>query len=289
MLRTVDKVVTAHQQREGGGFIVRRPLPTAGIDLVDPFLMIDEMGPIEYGPGEAVGAPAHPHRGFETVTYILSGSAEHRDSMGNHGVLEPGDVQWMTAGSGVVHAEMPSEKMRTQGGRVHGFQIWVNLPRAHKMTRPRYQQRAATEIPTATSDDGLAWVRVIAGKAMGVDAGIETFTPIQYLHYALQPGASVTQGVPPSHNALVYVFEGAVAIGKQQIQRGQMAVLSAGDAVRLNGTDGGQSQLLFLSGVPLNEPVARYGPFVMNAVGEIKKAMLDYSTGQMGTIAPEVR
>ena len=146
-IREVNRIVAAHRQREGGGFIVRRPVPSLGIDLVDPFLLIDEMGPAEYGPGEALGAPDHPHRGFETVTYMLEGEFEHEDSAGHRGAMQAGDVQWMTAGAGIVHSEMPSQRIRDQGGRVHGFQIWVNLPARLKMTRPRYQEVPGSEHP----------------------------------------------------------------------------------------------------------------------------------------------
>src|SRR5216117_1203346 len=160
-VRETTRIVTAHRQREGGGFVVRRPLPTDGLELADPFLLLDEMGPVEYGPGEAIGAPDHPHRGFETVTYMLEGEFEHEDSAGHRGVIRPGDVQWMTAGAGIVHSEMPSRRIRDEGGRIHGFQIWVNLPAKLKMTRPRYQEVAAGRIPEAKSADGRARVRVI--------------------------------------------------------------------------------------------------------------------------------
>src|SRR5260370_195390 len=153
-VREVTKVVTCHHQTQGGGFVVRRPLPTPGLEMADPFLLIDEMGPVEYAPGEAIGAPDHPHRGFETVTYVLDGEMEHEDSAGHRGVLHPGDVQWMTAGAGIVHSEMPSGRMREQGGRVHGFQVWVNLPARLKMTRPRYQEISAASIPEAPSQAG---------------------------------------------------------------------------------------------------------------------------------------
>ena len=153
--RTIERVVTAHKQLEGGGFVVRRPFPTGGLGLVDPFLLLDEMGPADYGPGEAVGAPDHPHRGFETVTYMLDGEFEHEDSAGHRGFLAPGDVQWMTAGRGVVHSEMPSRRIREQGGRVHGFQVWVNLPSREKMMPPRYQEVPAAGIPEGTAPDGL--------------------------------------------------------------------------------------------------------------------------------------
>src|SRR3979411_962971 len=169
-VREPTRIVTAHRQREGAGFIVRRPFPTQGMDLADPFLLLDEMGPAEYGPGEAVGAPDHPHRGFETITYMLEGEFEHEDSAGHRGVLRPGDVQWMTAGAGIIHSEMPSRRIREEGGRVHGFQIWVNLPRKVRLTRPRDQEVPSSRIPQATSKDGHATVRVIAGEALGVGA-----------------------------------------------------------------------------------------------------------------------
>src|SRR4051812_38431465 len=163
-VREVAKIIAAERHVEGGGFTVRRPFPTAGVSLVDLFLLIDEMGPVDYAPGEAVGAPDHPHRGFETVTYVLEGEFEHEDSAGHKGALKPGDVQWMTAGAGIIHSEMPSREMRTHGGRVHGFQIWVNLPASLKMTQPRYQELSGAKIPTAATTDGLARVRVIAGE-----------------------------------------------------------------------------------------------------------------------------
>src|SRR5437588_8267283 len=160
-IREATRITTAHRQSEGAGFVVRRPFPGAEIDSVDPFLLLDEMGPIDYAPGEAVGAPDHPHRGFETVTYVLEGEMEHEDSAGHRGKLGPGDVQWMTAGAGIIHSEMPSAQIQKNGGRVHGFQIWVNLPSKDKMTRPRYQEFASGELPRGRSADGKAEVRVI--------------------------------------------------------------------------------------------------------------------------------
>src|SRR6266851_9999844 len=177
-VREPTRIVTAHRQREGAGFIVRRPVPTPGLDVADPFLLIDEMGPVDYGPGEAVGAPDHPHRGFETVTYVLEGEMEHEDSAGHRGRLGPGDVQWMTAGAGIVHSEMPSQRIREQGGRVHGFQVWVNLPKKDKLTRPRYQEYSREKLPHARTGDGKAQVRVIAGEALGARAVIDTHIPI---------------------------------------------------------------------------------------------------------------
>ncbi|MEO1065654.1 MAG: pirin family protein, partial [Actinomycetota bacterium] len=178
--RSVEQIVVAHQQLEGGGFVVRRPFPSASLEILDPILLLDEMGPVEYGPGEAVGAPDHPHRGFETVTYILQGEGAHADSAGHAGSIGPGDVQWMTAGAGVVHREMPSKRIQAEGGRVHGFQVWVNLPQKDKLVAPRYQEIPASSIPEVSSDDGKATGRVIAGEALGVPAVIQTRTPVVY-------------------------------------------------------------------------------------------------------------
>ncbi|MEP6994977.1 MAG: pirin family protein, partial [Acidobacteriota bacterium] len=172
--RTVDRVLSSVETLEGAGFLVHRPFPTSALDQFDPFLLLDEMGPMELAPGQAKGAPDHPHRGFETVTYLLSGEMEHRDSRGNHGRLTPGDVQWMTAGAGVVHSEMPAADFLARGGRMHGFQLWVNLPRRDKMMAPRYQEIPAARIPEATSADGAVAVRVLAGEALGSRAVIDT-------------------------------------------------------------------------------------------------------------------
>ncbi|HEY3666966.1 MAG TPA: pirin family protein [Polyangiaceae bacterium] len=287
-VREVSRLVTAHHQQEGAGFIVRRPLPSASLALADPFLLIDELGPIEYRPGEALGAPDHPHRGFETVSYILSGELEHEDSAGHKGVLRGGDVQWMTAGAGIVHSEMPARSLQEAGGTVHGFQVWVNLPAKLKMTRPRYQEVASAKIPTAESSDGLARVRVIAGVALGARAVIDTLTPIVYQDWSLSPGADVTLPLAAEQQALVYVFGGTARVGSAgtAVADGQLAVLAAGDSVRLRAREDASApaRLLLLAGVPLNEPVARYGPFVMNTAQEIQQAFRDYQSGKMGEI-----
>jgi redox-sensitive bicupin YhaK (pirin superfamily) len=284
-VRESERVVTAHRQREGGGFIVRRPLPSEALEMADPFLLIDEMGPVDYGPGEAIGAPDHPHRGFETVTYVLDGEVEHEDSAGHRGRIAAGDVQWMTAGGGIIHSEMPSRRIQDEGGRVHGFQIWVNLPAKLKMTRPRYQGVARDSIPTATSEDGLATVRVIAGEALGAKAVIDTHTPIVYQDWSLAPGADVTIPIAADHRALVYVFEGKARVGDgaTEVGDGQLALLGEGDAVRLRGASE-PGRLLLLAGVPLAEPVVHYGPFVMNTRHEIMEAIRDFQTGRMGEI-----
>jgi quercetin 2,3-dioxygenase len=286
--RNVEKIVASHRQREGGGFIVRRPLPTMGFEDGDPFLLIDEMGPIDYRPGEAVGAPDHPHRGFETVTYVLEGEMQHADSAGHRGVIRAGDVQWMTAGAGVVHSEMPSEKLQKEGGRVHGFQIWVNLPAKLKMTQPRYQEVPGARIPTAKTPDGLATVRVVAGEALGARAVIDTVTPIVYQDWSLLPGADVEVPLDPKLRALAYVFEGEAKVGDRLLKEGELGVLGAGDVVRFAGADRA-GRLLLLAGAPLREPVARYGPFVMNTKDELLTAFRDFESGKMGEITGTAR
>lgn len=285
--RRVSKVVTAHQQREGAGFLVRRPIPTRGLDYADPFLMLDELGPVQYGPGEAVGAPDHPHRGFETVTYLLEGEVEHEDSAGHRGLLRPGDVQWMTAGAGIVHSEMPSARFQETGGRWHGFQLWVNLPAQDKGMAPRYQELPRDGIPSATSPDGRSRVKVLAGEALGVKAAIDTRTPIAYHHWILQPGARGEIALPETMQAIVYVFQGQLRLGSeaQAVREGQLAMLDGTGSLSYRCEWPGGAQLLLLAGVPIGEPVAWYGPFVMNTEDEIHQAIVDYQSGKMGQIA----
>jgi redox-sensitive bicupin YhaK (pirin superfamily) len=284
--RPVAQVIKAVRQLEGAGFVVQRPFPNRTLDHLDPFLLLDEMGPMELGPGEAEGAPDHPHRGFETVTYLLSGEFVHADSQGNSGRLRTGDVQWMTAGDGVVHSEMPSEKIKREGGKLHGFQLWVNLPTRDKRMRPRYQDVPAASIPTAESADGKVRVRVIAGEALGKRAVIDTRTPISYLHFSLQPGARHLQPTAAEHNVFAYVIDGAVESGGRTIGDGEMAIFGPGDGVELTANQ--PAELLLLSGLPLGEPVARYGPFVMNTREEIVEAIDDFRAGRMGNIRADL-
>ncbi len=290
-IRSVAKIISATPTLEGAGFVVNRPFPTNALALFDPFLLLDEMGPVELGPGEARGAPDHPHRGFETVTYMIAGRMEHRDSHGNAGRLGPGDVQWMTAGAGVVHSEMPEAEFARRGGRMHGFQLWVNLPRRDKMIRPHYQEIPAAKIPVAVSSDGSVTVRVIAGEAMGQKAVIATRTPIIYLHWTLKPGARVVQPMPAEYNAFAYVFGGEACFGRDARAAGerQMVIFADdGDSVSIAApaTATAPLEALLIAGVPLREPVARYGPFVMNTNDEIATAIQDYQAGRMGEIAP---
>jgi len=288
--RTVSGIVDSIETLEGGGFLVRRPFPKASFSEFDPFLLLDEMGPMEVAPGQAKGAPDHPHRGFETVTYLLSGDMEHKDSRGHAGRLRAGDVQWMTAGAGVVHSEMPSREFMRAGGRMHGFQLWVNLPQRDKMMKPRYQEISNAQIPQATSLDGLVMVRVIAGEAMGQKAVIETRTPIIYLHYRIEPGGVAIQQVPVAYQSFAYVVEGEGFFGAEgeSAGDGQMVMFSQdGGEVRIENPLEAKAalEILLIAGVPLNEPVARYGPFVMNTDDEIRQAIEDYQLGRMGAIS----
>jgi redox-sensitive bicupin YhaK (pirin superfamily) len=288
-LRSVLKVVKSVRNIEGGGFIVNRAFPTHFISQFDPFLLLDEMGPAEYGPGEAKGAPDHPHRGFETVTYMLAGKFQHKDSHGHSGRLNPGDVQWMTAGAGVIHSEMPDDEFTHNGGRMHGFQLWINLPKRDKMIKPHYQEIAVSRIPVAKSSDGKVTAKVIAGEALGVNAVIETRTPIMYVHFTLQPKSEIEQQVPAEYNAFVYVVNGQGLFGSNRntaAARGQVVVFSnTGDSLFIrNESDDSPLDILLIAGVPLNEPVARYGPFVMNEPHEIEQAIEDYRSGRMGRI-----
>ncbi len=288
--RPVVSVVDSVHTLEGGGFPVRRPFPTQALMQVDPFLLLDHLGPVTWGPGEGIGAPDHPHRGFETVTYLLSGGFQHKDSAGHSGKLLPGDVQWMTAGAGVVHSELPSDEFMRDGGTMHGFQIWVNLPARDKMMKPHYQEIPKTGVPEALSADGRVKVRVIAGASLGKSAVIETRTPIYFLHFTIQPGGQVVQDIPAGYNALVYLISGSVRIGEENktAREGQLVRLGDGDTVQLTVADdaGAPADFLLLAGQPLNEPVARYGPFVMNTRAEIEQAFRDYQSGRMGRIDP---
>jgi redox-sensitive bicupin YhaK (pirin superfamily) len=285
--RSVARVVDAAHTLEGAGFSVQRPFPTRSLDHLDPFLLLDEMGPMELGPDQAKGAPDHPHRGFETVTYLLSGEMQHKDSVGHAGKLSPGDVQWMTAGAGVVHSEMPQPEFARRGGRMHGFQLWVNLPAQDKMMKPRYQDVPAAKIPEARSVDGKVKVRVIAGEALGAHAVIDTRIPIVYLHFTLQPSGRVVQAIPKGHNAFAYVIDGEGLFGSDERvgKDAQMLIFGDdGDDVSFSASSNGPLELLLLAGAPIGEPVARYGPFVMNTRQEIHEAIADFQSGRMGRI-----
>ncbi len=283
-MRPVVAVVDAVQTMEGQGMVVRRAIPNPKFRMVDPFILLDQMGPKSFAPGQGKGAPDHPHRGFETVTYILEGRLQHKDSQGNVGDLNTGDVQWMTAGAGVVHSEMPHPELQKTGGTVHGLQLWVNLPAADKMMQPRYQDIHSRDIPEVAVPGGK--VRVIAGSFQGTEAVIDTRTPITYLHAVLD-GGGVTLPVPVGHNAFLYVTNGAGVVGGKPIQTAQLAALGPeGDAIEVSSD--GPLSLLLVTGKPLNEPVFQWGPFVMTTRQEIEQAVRDYQEGRMGSIPPTV-
>jgi len=290
------QVADAPSFLEGEGFKVRRA--TAGIDLswADPFLMLDHMGAVEYAPGEAKGAPDHPHRGFETVTYMLDGRIRHLDSHGGGGVISDGSTQWMTAGSGVVHSEMPTQELLDGGGLFHGFQLWVNLPAAEKWLDPRYQDLEAADLALIASDDAGAVVRLIAGELAGIQGPGDTRTPITYAHATLAPGARLRTAWRPEFNALAYIVSGHGTVGSERrpIAEGQIAVLGEGGAIELRA-DAEQDErhaagmdVLLLGGLPIREQIAWYGPFVMNTRDEIVQAVEDYQAGRMGQIPPEL-
>lgn len=265
--------------------MVRRPI--GGEEgRCDPFLMLDHMGPAEYGPGEAVGAPDHPHRGFETVTYLVSGTMQHKDSAGNSGELKDGWVQWMTAGSGVVHSEMPGDEILKNGGKVEGFQLWVNLPAKDKMVPPRYQDTPPEKIPIVTEQDGKVWVKVIAGEALGSKATIETRSPMMYLDIHLQPGTVFTQAVPEDYEGFAYVWFGSGFLGetREPAKFGQAGILGEGREFRMEASATEELRVLLIAGKPLREPIAAYGPFVMNTMEEIQQAFIDYQSGRLGEI-----
>jgi redox-sensitive bicupin YhaK (pirin superfamily) len=284
--RTISEIITAKTTTEGDGFQVSRPFPNYAIRDFDPFLLLDEMGPVVYAPNEAKGASPHPHRGFETVTYMIEGAFEHKDSQGNSGKLLPGDVQWMTAGSGVIHSELPEKEFAKKGGRFHGLQLWVNLPKKEKMIKPRYQEISSDDIPVAKTDDGSVQVKVIAGESMGTKAVIDTKIPIVYLHFKLQPNATFTQNIPQNYNAFAYVIKGNAFFGSEKViakknqaiffdQKGEHVILSSHNA---------SAEVLLIAGTPINEPVKRYGPFVMNTEEELQQAINDFQNGKMGKI-----
>ena len=275
----VVRLIRAQRAIEGDGFVVRRPFPTSSLSYIDPFLLFDHMGPADFGPGEGTGTPWHPHRGFETVTYLLEGDLEHRDSLGNHGYLRTGDTQWMTAGSGVLHKEGPSAASQKSGGRTHGLQLWVNLPASEKMTDPAYQDLRAEE--NAVDSRPGATVRVIAGDLFGLKGPGRTRTPIAYAHVTLDADAVVSTSLPDDEVVLAYAMTGGFRIGDTVVDEGVLAVID-GAELTLTGV-AEQSEIIVLTGKPIGEPVARYGPFVMNTDDEVRQAFIDFDHGRFGS------
>jgi quercetin 2,3-dioxygenase len=291
LARPVLGVSTAPSGYEGEGFPVRRAF--AGIDhrWLDPFIHMDQMGEVEYAPGEPKGTPWHPHRGFETVTYILDGAFDHQDSHGGGGTITNGDTQWMTAGSGLLHIEKPPEALVASGGLFHGVQLWVNLPRAQKWSPPRYQDLRAGSVGLLASADGGVLLRVIAGEVAGVAGPGSTYTPITLVHATLSPGARLELPWRPDFNALAYVLSGTGTAGTrhQPVSTGQLAVFGDGSTLTLQAGQHQESRsphldVLLLGGRPIREPVAWAGPFVMNTRTEVIQAFEDYSAGKLGSI-----
>jgi redox-sensitive bicupin YhaK (pirin superfamily) len=289
--RAVKGITNAPRGYEGEGFPVRRAF--AGVDMaeLDPFVHFDQMGEVEYAPGEPKGTPWHPHRGFETVTYMIDGTFEHSDSNGGGGVITNGDTQWMTAGAGILHIEKPPEALVASGGLFHGFQLWVNLPAAQKWSAPRYQDLRAREVALVSSSDGGALVRVIAGDVAGHAGPGSTYTPMTLVHATLSPGAKLSLPWRADYNALVYVLAGYGSVGTEgrPIQAGQLAVFGPGNTVTLAGSMQQESRsphldVIVLGGRPIREPVAWMGPFVMNTREEVMQAMADYQAGRLGQI-----
>ena len=288
--RPVLSVTTAPSGLEGEGFPVRRAFAGVSQAMLDPFIHMDQMGEVEYQPGEPKGTPWHPHRGFETVTYMIDGTFQHQDSNGGGGLITNGDTQWMTAGAGILHIETPPEQLVASGGLFHGIQLWVNLPSQLKWSPPGYQDIRGGQVSLLTSPDGGALLRVIAGEVSGHAGPGSTHTPITMVHVTLQPGARVRIPWRQDFNALAYVLAGAGVVGSSApIGTGQLAVFGAGDSVTLAANAAQETrtpalEVLVLGGQPIGEPVAWYGPFVMNTQEELRQAFADYRAGRLGSV-----
>jgi len=291
IIRPVKSVTTAPAGFEGEGFPVRRAFAGVSLADLDPFVHMDQMGEVDYGPGEPKGTSWHPHRGFETVTYMIDGIFQHQDSIGGGGIITDGATQWMTAGSGILHIERPPESLVVSGGLFHGVQLWVNLPAASKWVDPRYQDIGPGAAVLLSSPDGGSLVRVIAGEVAGHRGPGVTHTPIALVHVTLAPGSRLVLPWSPSFNALAYALGGRGTVGEDRrpLQAGQLAVHGPGEAIVLEA-DQAQDQnvtgmdVLVLGGAPIREPVAAYGPFVMNNRAEIAQAFEDYQAGRLGTV-----
>jgi redox-sensitive bicupin YhaK (pirin superfamily) len=289
--RSVLSVTTAPSGVEGEGFPVKRAFQGVDLAYLDPFIHLDQMGEVEYAPGEPKGTPWHPHRGFETVTYMIDGIMEHQDSEGGGGVITNGDTQWMTAGKGILHIEQPPEHLVMSGGLFHGFQLWVNLPSQDKWLPPRYQDIRGGEVALLTTPDGGALLRLIAGTLDGHEGPGDTHTPITMVHATISPGARMQIPWRSDFNSLAYVLNGHATFGVEErpAQMGQLVVFGDGDSITITANETQESRspdvdVLLLGGRPIKEPVAWYGPFVMNTRAELIQAFEDYQAGEMGTV-----
>jgi redox-sensitive bicupin YhaK (pirin superfamily) len=294
--RPVASVTTAPSGFEGEGFPVRRAFAGVSLSDLDPFIHMDQMGEVDYAAGEPKGTPWHPHRGFETVTYLIDGVFRHQDSNGGGGLITNGDTQWMTAGGGILHIEEPPEELVMSGGLFHGIQLWVNLPAKLKLTQPRYQDIRAGQVALLTSKDGGSLLRVIAGELDGHAGPGVTHTPITLVHATVSPGAQVRLPWRADFNALGYVLAGSGTVGsdRRPIRTGQLATFGFGESVTFGAADTGQQdgpsetlEILLLGGQPIREPVAAYGPFVMNTKAELAQAFEDFQKGRLGAIPAE--
>ena len=292
--RPVLAVSTAPAGFEGEGFPVRRTMAGINYAYLDPFIMMDHMGEVDYAAGEPKGTNWHPHRGFETVTYLIEGQFIHQDTHGGGGVITEGATQWMTAGAGLLHIETPPEQLVEQGGLFHGFQLWVNLPAKDKFLAPRYQGIESGQITLLASADGSSLLRVIAGELDGHRGPGSTHTPITLLHASVAAGSQLSLPWQPSYNALAYVMAGAGTVGPdaQPIHAGQLAVFGAGDRLTITADPRQDSrtsslEVILLGGEPIREPMVHYGPFVMNTRAELQQALADYQSGRLGVIPPD--
>ena len=289
--RPVRRVATAPRGFEGEGFPVRRAFAGVDLDELDPFIHLDQIGEVEYAPGEPKGTPWHPHRGFETVTYMMDGVLRHEDSTGGGGVISDGDTQWMTAGKGILHIETPPEEIVRAGGLFHGLQLWVNLPSSEKWVEPRYQDLTGDAVRLLSTDDGGALVRLIAGDLGGVRGPGSTRSPMTMIHATVSPGARLVLPWPEDYNALAYVLAGNALMGRERrpVEGGQLTVFGPGHVITVEGAARQEGpatvlELLVLGGLPIREPVAWAGPFVMNTEAEIHQAIDDFHAGKLGQI-----
>ena len=287
--RSIFQIIKSETTQDGEGVTLNRSFPNNLLSEFDPFLLLDEIGPTDLIPGKQKGFPDHPHRGFETVTYLLEGKFEHKDSQGHTGIINSGDVQWMTAGSGVIHSELPEKEFSKYGGKLHGFQLWVNLPKSNKMMKPRYQEIPRSKIPTVTTEDGNVIVKLIAGESLGSKAVVDTITPIMYMHFKLESGSSIVQPIPKEYNVFAYIIKGKGIVERKNnnkiIERGNLVIFDKyGKEVYIKAVEDSKIplELLLIGGIPIREPIARYGPFVMNTQQEIYEAIEDYRNGQLG-------
>ncbi|MFV0544413.1 MAG: pirin family protein [Marinicella pacifica] len=276
-LSTIQKIVTGRPTSDGAGVKLTRLIGGAPLQDLDPFLLLDHFGSDDSA-DYIGGFPDHPHRGFETVTYMLKGKMRHKDSVGNEGVIEDGDIQWMTAGSGIIHSEMPEQTE----GEMSGFQLWVNLPRSDKMTPPKYQEYKAADIPVEQREHGVH-IKVIAGQTKQGTEGVikNDYVHPNYWDVNMPADNTLTDHLPVDHNAFIYVYDGMIEVDGEPLKAGELAVLTAAETLQVNSVEA--ARFLVVSGKPLNEPVARYGPFVMNTMDEINQALQDFRDNKLTT------